>query len=291
MSVVPEMDAMAMLDLDDRREALLETIRGYGRVAVAYSGGVDSVVVAKAAQVALGDAAIAVTAVSQSLAGGELEEAQDLAREIGIRHQIIHTAEFDDPNYLRNNPDRCYFCKSELYGRLTRMMDELQVDVLASGINADDQGDYRPGLKAAEERGVRHPLQECGIGKAGVRELARAWGLSVWNKPATPCLSSRVAYGEPVTPERVAMIDRAEKWLKAQGLRQLRVRYHKNDLARVEVPLDALPLLAAEPIRSGLVRAFREAGFKYVTLDLEGFRSGSLNAMIASESIKLITKA
>lgn len=289
MSVVPDMDAA--LDLEGRREALLETIRGYGRVAVAYSGGVDSVVVAKAAQVALGDAAIAVTAVSQSLAGGELEEAEALAREIGIRHRVIHTEEFDDPNYLRNNADRCYFCKSELYGRLTRMMDELEVDVLASGINADDQGDYRPGLKAAEERGVRHPLQECGIGKAGVRELAREWGLSVWDKPATPCLSSRIAYGEPVTPERVQMIDKAEKWLRAQGLRQLRVRYHKNDMARVEVPLDTLPMLATEPIRSGLVRAFREAGFKYVTLDLEGFRSGSLNAMIASENIKLISRS
>ena len=289
MSVVPDMDAA--LDLEGRREALLETIRGYGRVAVAYSGGVDSVVVAKAAQVALGDAAIAVTAVSQSLAGGELEEAEALAREIGIRHRVIHTEEFDDPNYLRNNADRCYYCKSELYGRLTRMMDELEVDVLASGINADDQGDYRPGLKAAEERGVRHPLQECGIGKAGVRELAREWGLSVWDKPATPCLSSRIAYGEPVTPERVQMIDKAEKWLRAQGLRQLRVRYHKNDMARVEVPLDTLPMLATEPIRSGLVRAFREAGFKYVTLDLEGFRSGSLNAMIASENIKLISRS
>ena len=289
MSVVPDVDAA--LDLDGRREALLETLRSYGRVAVAYSGGVDSVVVAKAAQVALGDAAIAVTAVSQSLAGGELEEAKTLAREIGIRHRVIHTEEFNDPNYLRNNPDRCYFCKSELYGRLARMMDELEVDAVASGINADDTGDYRPGLKAAEERGVRHPLQECGIGKDGVRELARHWGLSVWDKPATPCLSSRIAYGEPVTPERVQMVDKAEKWLRAQGLRQLRVRYHKNDMARVEVPIDELPRLATEPIRSELVRAFREAGFKYVTLDLEGFRSGSLNAMIASESLKLIIKS
>jgi len=289
VSVVPDVDAA--LDLDGRREALLETLRSYGRVAVAYSGGVDSVVVAKAAQVALGDAAIAVTAVSQSLAGGELEEAKTLAREIGIRHRVIHTEEFNDPNYLRNNPDRCYFCKSELYGRLARMMDELEVDAVASGINADDTGDYRPGLKAAEERGVRHPLQECGIGKDGVRELARHWGLSVWDKPATPCLSSRIAYGEPVTPERVQMVDKAEKWLRAQGLRQLRVRYHKNDMARVEVPIDELPRLATEPIRSELVRAFREAGFKYVTLDLEGFRSGSLNAMIASESLKLIIKS
>lgn len=289
MSVVPDVDAA--LELDEAREALLETLRSYGRVAVAYSGGVDSVVVAKAAQVALGDAAIAVTAVSQSLAGGELEEARELAREIGIRHQIIHTEEFDNPNYLRNNPDRCYFCKSELYGRLARMMDELEVDVLASGINLDDQGDYRPGLKAAEEKGVRHPLQECGIGKAQVRELARYWDLSVWDKPATPCLSSRIAYGEPVTPERVAMVDKAEKWLRSQGLRLLRVRYHKNDMARVEVPIDELPKLAAEPVRSELVRVFREAGFKYVTLDLEGFRSGSLNAMIASDRLKLITKS
>ncbi len=279
VSVVPDVDAA--LDLDGRREALLETLRSYGRVAVAYSGGVDSVVVAKAAQVALGDAAIAVTAVSQSLAGGELEEAKALAREIGIRHRVIHTEEFDDPNYLRNNPDRCYFCKSELYGRLVRMMDELEVDALVSGINLDDQGDYRPGLKAAEERGVRHPLQECGIGKEGVRELARHWGLSVWDKPATPCLSSRVAYGEAVTPERLKMIDRAEQYLREVGCVSLRVRYHAGDVARIEVPPTDLARFCEVDFRRELIARFKSLGFKFITIDLEGFRSGSLNQLVS----------
>ena len=203
--------------LNAHRERLLETLRGYGRVAVAFSGGVDSTVVAQAAYDALGDAAIAVTAVSESLAAGELEEAQALARQIGIRHRVIRTEEFADPNYLRNDPDRCYFCKSELYGRLSGMLGELEVDVIASGANMDDMGDHRPGMRAAGEHGVRHPLQECGLTKADVRALARAWGLPTWDKPATPCLSSRIAYGEEVTPERVRMIDQAEQWLRQRA--------------------------------------------------------------------------
>lgn len=268
-----------------KRDALLETLRGYGRVAVAYSGGVDSAVVAKAAQVALGDAAVAVTAVSESLASGELEEAQALAGKMGIRHRVIRTEEFADPNYLRNDSDRCYFCKSELYGRLADLKDRLEVDAIASGANLDDRGDHRPGMKAAGEKGVRHPLQECGLGKADVRALARSWGLPVWDKPAAPCLSSRIAYGEEVTPERVRMVDQAEAWLRGHGLRLLRVRYHKGDLARVEVAPEEFPRLAADPVRSDLVAAFRGFGFKFVTIDLEGFRSGSLNDLIPPERL------
>lgn len=285
MSASPSTNAA--LDLNGRRDALIKTIQSYGRVAVAYSGGVDSAVVAKAAHEALGPAAIAVTAVSASLAHGELEEAEALARKIGIRHRVVRTEEFADPNYLRNNPDRCYFCKSELYGRLTSLMDPLEVDVIASGANTDDQGDHRPGMRAAGERGVRHPLQECGLSKADVRELAKEWDLPVWDKPATPCLSSRIAYGEAVTPERVRMVDETETWLRAQGLRLLRVRYHKNDMARIEVALDELPKLLAEPVRNELVQVFRKAGFKFVTLDLEGFRSGSLNGLIPLESLQI----
>ncbi len=268
--------------LEAHRERLVETLRGYARVAVAYSGGVDSTVVAQAAYEALGDAAIAVTAVSDSLASGELEEAEQLARRIGIRHRVIRTEEFADPNYLRNQPDRCYFCKSELYGQLSGLLGELGVDVIASGANTDDLGDHRPGMRAAAENGVRHPLQECGLGKPEVRALARAWGLPTWDKPATPCLSSRIAYGEEVSPERVRMIDQAEQWLRHRGLRILRVRYHKGDLARIEVPLDDLPRLVDLQVRGELIAAFRALGFKFVTLDLEGFRSGSFNTTMAN---------
>jgi uncharacterized protein len=271
--------------LNAHRDRLLETLRGYGRVAVAFSGGVDSTVVAQAAYDALGDGTIAVTAVSDSLASGELEEAEALAARIGIRHRVIRTDEFADPNYVRNQTDRCYFCKSELYGRLSGMLEELGVDAIASGANMDDLGDHRPGMRAAAERGVRHPLQECGLTKADVRALAQAWGLPIWDKPATPCLSSRIAYGEEVSPERVRMIDQAEQWLRQRGLRVLRVRYHKGDLARIEVPLDDLPRLVDLDLRGELIAAFRALGFKFVTLDLEGFRSGSFNNVIPVESL------
>jgi pyridinium-3,5-biscarboxylic acid mononucleotide sulfurtransferase len=269
-----------------RRDQLLATLRGYGRVAVAFSGGVDSTVVAQAAHDALGDSALAVTAVSESLAEGEQEEAVALARRIGIRHRLIRTEEFADPNYLRNQSDRCYFCKSELYGRLEGLLGEFGADVIASGANADDMGDHRPGMRAAGEHGVRHPLLECGLDKAAVRELALAWDLPTWDKPATPCLSSRIAYGEAVTPERVRMVDQAEQWLRQHGLRLLRVRYHKGDLARIEVPLDELPRLAGPDLRDELARAFHALGFRYVTLDLEGFRSGSLNGLIPVDSLQ-----
>jgi pyridinium-3,5-biscarboxylic acid mononucleotide sulfurtransferase len=272
--------------LIEHRDRLIETLRGYGRLAVAYSGGIDSTVVAQAAHEALGEAAIAVTAVSDSLASGELEEAQALARRIGIRHRVIRTEEFADPNYLRNNPDRCYFCKSELYGRLAGLLGELEVDTIASGANTDDLGDHRPGMRAASEHGVRHPLQECGLSKADVRALAKAWDLPTWDKPATPCLSSRIAYGEDVTTEKVRMIDQAEQWLRQRGLRLLRVRYHKGDMARIEVPLDELPRLTQPEVRDALVQTFRALGFKFITLDLEGFRSGSLNGLIPLESLQ-----
>lgn len=274
------MDEWADPVLAGQRDLLLANLAGLGRVAVAYSGGVDSAVVAQAAYLALGDRALAVTAASESLAEGELEAAEDLARRIGIAHRVIRTEEFADPNYLRNNSDRCYFCKSELYGRLSSLRSAIGVDEVVSGANRDDAGDHRPGMKAASENGVRHPLIECGLGKGEVRNLARAWGLPVHDKPATPCLSSRIAYGEEVTPERVKMIDQAERWLRERGLRILRVRYHKGDLARVEVPLEELPRLAAPGVREEMIKAFKGLGFRFVTLDLEGFRSGSMNTMV-----------
>ena len=276
--------------LDASRDLLLETLRSYGRVAVAFSGGIDSTVVAQAAQLALGDRAVAVTAVSDSLASGELEEAEMLAKQIGIRHRVIRTEEFADPNYVRNNTDRCYFCKSELYGRLSSLLPELSVDVIASGANTDDRGDHRPGMRAASENHVRHPLQECNLGKAEVRALAKQWGLPTWDKPATPCLSSRIAYGEEVTPERVKMIDLAEAWLRNRGLILLRVRYHKGDLARVEVPIEEVPRLVAPGVREQMTTEFHKLGFKYVTIDLDGLRSGSMNAVIPIESLLIGSK-
>jgi uncharacterized protein len=273
-------------NLRDHRDRLIASLQTYGRVAVAFSGGIDSTVVAQAAHLALGDRAIAVTAVSDSLASGEREEAEALARQIGIRHRVIHTNEFADPNYLRNEVDRCYHCKTELYGNLTALREELGVDFVVSGANVDDLGDYRPGLQAAAEHGVRHPLQECGLGKEAIRALARAWGLPTWDKPASPCLSSRIAYGEEVTSDRVRQIDQAEQWLRAQGLRLMRVRYHKGDLARVEVPVEELARLLDPRFRSQLVARFRELGFKFVTLDLEGFRSGSLNSLVPLDRLQ-----
>jgi pyridinium-3,5-biscarboxylic acid mononucleotide sulfurtransferase len=271
--------------LISRRDQLLEVLGKCGKVAVAFSGGIDSTVVAQAAFEVLGDAAVAVTAVSESLAEGELEGARELARRIGIRHHVIRTEEFSNPDYRRNNPDRCYFCKSELYGRLRAMLKEIGADIIASGANLDDIGDYRPGLRAASEHGVRHPLQECGFTKADVRALALAWGLPTWDKPAAPCLSSRIAYGEEATPERNRMIDQAEQWLRRRGFHVLRVRYHKGDLARIEVPLEDLQRFVELDLRGELLPAFRSLGFKFVTLDLEGFRSGSLNSVIPSEDL------
>jgi uncharacterized protein len=261
---------------------LIGRIRSYGSCAVAFSGGVDSTVVVKAARLALGDRAIAVTGVSSSLADGELDEARRLAELVGIRHEVLATNEFADSNYLRNNADRCYFCKSELYSKIEPLARRLGLAVIANGANIDDTADHRPGLKAAADYTVRSPLIECGFGKNEIRAIAAEWQLPVWDKPAMPCLSSRIAYGEEVTPERLAMIDGAERFLRAAGLRELRVRYHKGDLARIEVPADALSRLAAEPVRSELISELKRLGFKYLTLDLEGFRSGSQNLVLVS---------
>lgn len=274
-----------MQQLSAKRDRLLELISGYGSCAVAFSGGIDSTVVAKAAHLALGDRAVAVTGASASLAAGELAEARELAALIGIRHEVLATEEFANPGYVRNASDRCYHCKSELYTQLDGLAERLQVSVVANGANLDDLGDYRPGMTAADEHGVASPLAECGFCKADVRALAAEWKLPTWDKPASPCLSSRVAYGEQVTPERLAMIDQAEQFLRELGLRMVRVRYHQGDLARLEVPLEALARLCEGNVRETLTGSLKALGFKYVTLDLEGFRSGSLNALVSVESL------
>ncbi|HEY4235636.1 MAG TPA: ATP-dependent sacrificial sulfur transferase LarE [Lacipirellulaceae bacterium] len=279
-----------MPDLSDslsaKRDRLLALVRGYGSCAVAYSGGVDSAVVAKAAQLALGDRGVAVTGVSESLAEGELEQAAALAHLIGIPHECISLHELSNPAYAANAPDRCFHCKSELYTHLEGLAERLGVAVVASGTNADDLGDYRPGLAAAAEYGVRNPLAECGITKAEVRELAAAWGLPVADKPASPCLASRIAYGQQVTPERLRMIDQAEQIVRSLGIRVCRVRYHADDLARIEVPIEWIARLCEPATRTMLADQFRRLGFSAVTIDLEGFRSGSLNEAIEVHQLR-----
>ncbi len=269
-----------------KRDRLLELLADYGSCAVAFSGGVDSAVVAKAARLALADNVVLVTGTSAALAEGELEAARELATLIGVRHVEVPTEEFADPKYVANAPDRCYHCKSELYAQLDRLADNLGMKVTVNGANADDLGDYRPGMQAAAEHHVRSPLAECGLTKQDVRQLAAAWDLPVADKPATPCLSSRVAYGQQVTPERLAMIDQAEQFLRTLGFRELRVRYHEGDMARIELPEAALAKLCELEIRAALVEEFERLGFKFITLDLRGFRSGSFHRLISPEELR-----
>jgi uncharacterized protein len=260
-------------------------LTGYGSCAVAFSGGVDSAVVAQAAQVALDDGAVAVTGTSDALAAGELEAARDLAKRIGIRHIVISTEEFANPDYVANKADRCYHCKTELYSQLGRMRERLGVNAVVNGANADDLGDYRPGLQAASEHSVRSPLAECGLTKQEVRQLAADWNLPVADKPATPCLSSRVAYGLHVTPERLARIDQAEQFLRSLGFNELRVRLHADDMARIEVPVSEVGRLCEANARASVVLKFERLGFKFVTLDLAGFRSGGFTKLVPSEML------
>lgn len=271
-----------MSELNHKRDDLLQLLRSFESVAVAFSAGVDSTVVAKAAQLALADKAVAVTGTSASLAAGELEEARSLAKLIGIRHVVIETTEFDNPSYIRNASDRCYHCKTELYTQLDGLAERLGVQVSLNGANVDDAGDYRPGMRAATEHDVRSPLADCGFTKADVRALAAEWDLPVADKPATPCLSSRVAYGEEVTPERLRMIDEAEQFLRGFGFREVRVRYHRGNLARIEVPTVELPVITDPALIDQIDQHFRKLGFLFVTLELGGLRSGSLNAAIVT---------
>lgn len=253
---------------------------------VAFSGGVDSAVVAKAAHIALGDRAIAVTGVSATLATGELQIARRIAVSIGIRHETIFTDELSDAAYLANAPSRCWHCKNELYSKLTLLATNIGFTQIANGTNKDDLGDFRPGLQAAKEHGVLSPLVECNLDKQWVRQLARGWNLEVWDKPASPCLSSRVVYGLDITPERLTRIDDAEAFLKELGFTSVRVRCHENELARLEVADSEIGKFAENSLREIVSAQLRELGFRYVTIDLEGFRSGSFVQLIPATSLK-----
>ena len=257
---------------------LRDDLSGLDGAIVAYSGGADSAFLADLAHETLGARALAVTAVSPSLAPDERASARRLAVERGWRHREVETNELERTGYVRNGADRCYHCKTELFEVLAGLASAESTTVLV-GTNLDDASDHRPGQVAAAERGVRAPLLEAGLTKEEIRALSRERGLATWDKPASACLASRIAYGIEVTPERLERVATAEAFLRALGFGQLRVRVH-GDLARVEVPLEDIPRLAAGDLRDRVTAPLRALGFRFVTLDLEGFRSGSMNAML-----------
>jgi uncharacterized protein len=272
-----------MDELDDKRERLRQALEATGGGMVAFSGGADSAFLLAVAAEALGGRAVAATGVSPSLPEHELADARALAEELGARHVVVATHELDRSGYVANGADRCYFCKSELFDLLVPLA-QIEGLELAVGTNTDDLGDWRPGQLAAAEHGVLTPLVDAGFSKGEVREASRRMGLRTADKPAAACLASRVAYGVEVTPARLSRVERAEAVLRSYGLAQLRVRDH-GDLARVEVPLDALQVLVEPGRRADLVARLRQLGFSFVTLDLEGFRSGSMNASLPSGSM------
>ena len=278
--MIPETSSTIPIVLPEKINRLVDFMKSMQHCVVAYSGGVDSAVVAKIAALVLGERAKAVMAVSPSVATGEVESAKTLAEEIGIDFHLIHTSEMEDPRYLKNDERRCYYCKQGLYLALKEFVREFPHTTIANGTNTDDLGDYRPGLEAARELRVVSPLVEAGLNKQNVRQLAKQWNLSVWDKPATPCLSSRIAYGESVTPERLRMVDQAETYLRSLGFRELRVRYHTGDLARIEIPQGEVSRFATLAEDKKIANRFRDLGFRFVTLDLVGFRSGSLNSLV-----------
>lgn len=266
---------------EKRRSHIEEILVSCGSVIVACSGGVDSVLLAAVAAKVLGEKAVAATAVSPSLATGELEDARAAALAAGIRHIEVPTHEIDNPAYAANAPDRCFHCKDTAYSTFTALAARENIAVVVDGTNADDKGDYRPGRRAASDHNVRSPLAEAGMTKQEIRDWARELGLAVWDKPAAACLSSRVPYGSPVTLEKLTRIDKAESALKQLGFRQCRVRDH-GSVARVEIESALLPHLLEN--RQAVVDAVKNAGFSYVSLDLEGFRSGSMNEVITLKS-------
>ena len=270
--------------LADTLETLKAIFADMDRALIAYSGGIDSTLVAKVAYDVLGDRALAVTANSPSLMPDDLEDAKVQAAAIGIPHEIVATHELDNPNYASNPVNRCYFCKSELHDTLKPLALDRGYPYVVDGVNADDLQDYRPGIQAAKERGARSPLAEVGITKLDVRQLSRDLGLPWWDKPAQPCLSSRFPYGEAITVEKLQRVGLAERYLRQLGLKTLRVR-SVDDTARIEIPQADIKEFVASVDLETLVVALQGYGFRYVTLDLEGFRSGKLNQVLQPAAV------
>ncbi len=265
--------------LGSKEQRLFAILRDLRHVIVAYSGGTDSAYLAWAAHQALGAEALAITADSPSIPESHKRDAAAFARECGFRHEFIETREFENPDYLKNDPNRCFHCKDELFNRLEQIAAERGFANIVYGVNADDLGDYRPGQNAAKIHQVKAPLVEAELSKKEIRELSRLAGLSTWDRPAAACLSSRIPYGTPVTVETIKTVERGEEELKALGFRQFRVRFH-GDLVRIEIARDELSRALSIEMAEAFMGIFKPLGFHYVTLDLEGYRQGSLNAVL-----------
>lgn len=250
-----------------------------GGVVIGFSGGVDSTLLMKVAVDVLGDRAVAVIAVSSTLPQRELEEARRLAEHIGARSRIVHTREDANPKFLSNPPDRCYFCKIELFSKLREIAGEEDLPFIADGSNKDDDGDFRPGMKAGAEFGVRSPLREADLNKDEIRSLSRMLGLPTHDKPSFACLSSRFPYGTPITPEKLRMVDEAESFIRRLGFRTVRVR-HYGATARIELDPEEMPRILDSTVRDMLINQFKELGYQYITVDLEGYRTGSMNRVL-----------
>jgi uncharacterized protein len=266
--------------LKAKQEKLFSILKPMRRVIVAYSGGADSAYLAWAANRVLGSDALAITADSASIPESHKQAAEEFARECGFRHEYIETREFDNPDYIKNDPNRCFHCKDELFTRLEIVARERGVEHIAYGVNVDDLGDYRPGQRAAKHHQAKAPLVDAGLTKAEIRELSRLSGLSTWDRPAAACLSSRIPYGTPVTLENIKTVERGEEAIRQLGFRQFRVRFH-GQLVRIEIAKDELATALTPEMAQRFVEIFKPLGFHYVTIDLEGYRQGSLNAVLA----------